>query len=137
MLVLRLLAGYWLLWGVLGVLTAVTAVIIRRFRVETDVPSTTYLVANLAAGAAVSACWAAFAALLMNAAAADAPAWAAAILHMVGLLSSWIAFTVVSAVYSGTLYRYLNLVIAMAGYALFAAWPAAVRFAFDWLPRLF
>lgn len=136
-LVLRLLAGYWLLWGVLGVLTAVTAVTIRRFRVDTDRMSDAYLLSNIVPGAVVTACWTAFAALMMNGAAADAPLWAAAILHLVGLLSSWIAFSVVSMIYQGSLYKGVNLPIALAGYVLFAAWPAAARFAFGWFPRLF
>lgn len=136
-LVLRLLAGYWLLWGVLGVLTAATAFIIRRFRVDTDRMSDAYLLSNLVPGAVVTACWAAFAALMMNGAAADAAPWAAAIFHLVGLLSSWIAFSVVSMIYQGMLYRSVNLPVALGGYVLFAAWPAAARFAFGWFPRLF
>lgn len=136
-LVPRLLLGYWVLWGALGILTAATVVIIRRFRVDTDVPSDAYLLSNAFAAAVVMACFAAFAALLMGSAAAGAPLWAAAILYVVGLLSSWIAFTVVSTVYPGTLYRDVNLAVAVGGYLLFAAWPAAARFAFGWFLRLF
>src|SRR5687768_368478 len=64
MLVLRMLGAYWLLWAVLGVLTLGIAVIIRRFRVDTDVPSDAYLLSNAFVAAVVTACWAAFAALL-------------------------------------------------------------------------
>jgi hypothetical protein len=136
-LVLRLLGGYWLLWAALGVITAATAVIIRRFRVDTDRASDAYLLSNLLPGAVATFCWTGFAALMMDAAAADAPFWAAAILHAVGLVSSWIAFTVVSMVYQGTFYRGVNLPVALVGYVLFAAWPEAARFLFGWFPRLF
>lgn len=136
-LVLRLLMAYWLLWGVLGVVTVAIALVIRRFRVDTDVPSNAYLLSNAFIGAVVTACWAAFAALLTGGAAAGEPVWAAGILYVVGLLSSWIAFTVVSMVYQGTLYRSVNLPVALLGFVLFAAWPAAARATFGWFFRLF
>jgi hypothetical protein len=136
-MLLRLLAGYWVLWGVLGILTAATVLVIRRLRVDTDVPSRAYLLSNVVASAVVTALWAAFAAVLAGSAAAGAPLWAAALLYVVGLLSSWIAFTVVSTVYPGTLYRAVNLAVSLGGYVLFAAWPAAARFTFGWFPRLF
>jgi hypothetical protein len=137
MLVLRMLGAYWLLWAVLGVLTLAIAVIIRRFRVDTDVPSNAYLLSNAFAAAVVTACWAAFAALLVGGAAAGAPWWVAAILYFVGLLSSWIAFSVVSWAYPGSLFRSVNLPVALLGFVLFAAWPAAARFMFGWFFRLF
>jgi hypothetical protein len=136
-MLLRLLAGYWVLWGVLGIITAVTVVIIRRFRVDTDRMSDAYLLSNLAPGAVVTACWAAFAALLAGSAAAGEPLWAAVIVYAVGLVASWIAFTVVSTIYQGTLYRDVNLPVALGGFALFAAWPAAARFAIGWFLRIF
>lgn len=136
-LVLRLLAAYWVLWIALSILTVGTALIIRRFRVDTDVPSDAYLLSNAFASAVVTACFAAFAALMASSAAAGAPLWAAAILYTVGLLSTWIAFTVVSTSYPGTLYRDVNLATALGGFVLFAAWPAAARFTFGWFLRLF
>lgn len=136
-MLLRLLAGYWVLWGVLGMVTAATVLIIRRFRVDTDVPSDAYLLSNLLASAVVTACWAGFAALQADSAAAGEPLWAAILLYVVGLLASWIAFTVISTFYQGTLYRDVNLAVAVGGYVLLVAWPAAARFAFGWFPRLF
>jgi len=104
----------------------------RALRVDDESHFDAFLLSNLAVSAALVAGWAAFAALGVRHAAAGAPAWLAAILWVVGLLTCWMAYGLVSVFYSGTFYRYANLPIAAAAYLLFALWPAAARFLFGW-----
>lgn len=52
------------------------------------------------------------------------------VLLLIGMLVSHAAYGIVSAIYGGTLYRMVNLCVALGGFILFAAWPAAARAAF-------
>lgn len=104
----------------------------RALRVDDESHFDAFLLSNLAVSATMVVGWTAFAALAVRFAAAGAPAWVAAILWLVGLLTCWMAYNLVSVFYSGTFYRYTNLPLAAAAFLLFALWPAAARFLFGW-----
>jgi hypothetical protein len=104
----------------------------RIFRIDDDTNFSAWLLTNLAASAFLLVVFSAFAALAVRGSAEGAPVWVAAILYVVGLLASWMAYTLVSAFYSGSAYRYKNLPITALSFVLFAAWPAAARFLFGW-----
>jgi len=108
----------------------------RALRVDDESHFDAFLLSNLAVSAALLVGWAAFAALAVRHAAGGAPAWLAAILWAVGLLTCWMAYGLVSVFYSGTFYRYTNLPLVAAAYLLFALWPAAARFLVGWFVDL-
>ena len=95
-----------------------------------------FLLSNLAVSALLVVAWAAFAALAARSAAAGAPVWAAAVVYAAGLVGTHLGYTLVSAFWTGTFYRYRNLPVAAAAYLLFCLLPAAARFLVGWFPGL-
>lgn len=124
-----------LLWA--GVL--VTAWVLQRvqslLRVVDDPPSDAYVFSNLAVSGAVLFIWTGHLALLIHASVQGAPWWAAALLYFIGLLASHTGFSSVSAFYGGSIYRFVNLFVALGGFVLFSLWPAAARVLSGWLPQ--
>jgi hypothetical protein len=114
-------------------MTAMLVLVLQRLlRVDTDSPSDAYIISGLVVGGVIQAGWSAFAALAVRGSAAGTPLWLAALLYFVGLLSSWVAFNIVSAFYMGSIYRTTNLMLAPASYVLFCLWPAAGRALYGW-----
>jgi hypothetical protein len=135
---LRLLKGFGLFWVVVFVAYASAAWVQRRLRVDLYSHPDAFVVSNLLVGGVLMLGWAAFAALVAReAAAAAAGLWAAGVLYLFGLLSGVVACQVLGSFYSGQIYKLACLLVACAGFALFAVWPAAARAAFGWLFGLF
>lgn len=136
-LVLRLAKGYVILWLV----TALTAVLVYRvqrlLRVDTDTHYDALVISNLSHAAIMLAGWSAFAALAVRDVVSDVATWLSAILWLVGFLSSYIAFNVLTSFYSGQVYKLINLIVASASFIFFAVWPAAGRAIFGWFFNLF
>jgi hypothetical protein len=129
--------GYWLFWIVL-ILGASALVLCRRiFRVDLDTRFDAYVLSALAVSSFLQAGWSAYAALTVRAFAAGASVWTAAALYVVGLLSCYVAFAVVSAFFMGSLYRTINLPLAAASFTVFCLWPAAGRTLYGWFFDLF
>ena len=129
---LGLFRGYWAFWTLLILASSVMLLIQRLFRVDMDSHPDAYVISGLVVGGIIQAGWSAFAALTVRGAAAGAGAGAAAALYLVGLLSCWVAFNIVSAFYMGSIYRTTNLILAAVSFALFCFWPAAGRALFGW-----
>lgn len=129
---LGLAKGFWAFWTAVVITTTLLALAHRLLRVDIDSHADAYVVSGLAAGGVLQAGWSAFAALTMRASAEGAPPWLAAVLYFFGLLSCWVAFNVVAAYFAGSVYRTVNVFVALGGFALFCAWPAAGRFLYGW-----
>lgn len=121
------------LWGVLLLSAGLMYWLHRWLRVEDDPPSDAYVLSNLALGAALLVAWGGYSALLVRGSSAGAPWWVGVGVHVAGVLAAHAAFSAVSAIYAGTIYRRVNLVVAMAAFAIFAVWPATARALFGWL----
>lgn len=134
---LRLLKGFVLFWVVVAVVFVVAAWLQRRLRVDLHSHPDAFVVSNLLVGGVLMLGWTAFAALLMRDAAALAGWWAACVLYVLGLLSGVVACQVLGSFYSGQVYKFACLLVACAGFVLFAVWPAAARAAFGWFFGLF
>lgn len=124
---LSLAKGFWGFWTLLIVTSLLVVIFQRLFRVDMYSHSDAYIISGLAVGGVVQAGWSAFAALTVRGSAGGAPLWLAAVLYLVGLLSCWVAFNIVSAYYTGSIYRTTNLIVAAVSFVLFCAWPAAGR----------
>jgi hypothetical protein len=129
---LSLAKGYWALWTVLIVTSALVVIFQRLFRVDMYSHPDAYVISGLSVGGVVQTGWSAFAALTVGGSAAGAPLWLAAVLYFVGLLSCWVACQIVSAYYMGSIYRMTNLMVAPTAFVLFCVWPAAGRALFGW-----
>ena len=130
---MRLLKGFGLFWVVVFVVYAAAAWAQRRLRVDLYSHPDAFVVWNLLVGGVLMLGWTAFAALVTREAAAVAGAWLTGALYLLGLLSGVVACQVLGSFYSGHVYKFACLLVACAGFALFAAWPAAARAAFGWL----
>lgn len=133
---LQLAKGYWVFWIVL-ILTAVLVTVVQRlFRVDIDSHVNAYVFSALAVGGFLQTGWSAFAALTVDSFVAGAPGWIVAILYGVGILSCYIAYAAVSALYVGSLYRLVNLGIAVVSFVIFSVWPAAGSAIYGWFFEL-
>ena len=135
-LALALAKGMALLYGATWAVFLLMLFVHRALRIDADSRFDAFVLSNLAVSASLLVGWSAFAALAARAAAAGEPHWRAAVVWLVGVFTVHMAYTVVSAWYSGSFYRYKNLPAAAAAFVVFAAWPAAARFLFGWFFRL-
>lgn len=131
-LALTLAKGYVVFWLTVRATAGVLDMLQRAFRVNLYDHSDAYIVSGLAVGGLTQAGWSAYAALAVRNFTADASAGAAVALYAVGTLSCLAAFYVVSAFYQGHIYKLTNIILALLGFALFAAWPAGARTSFGW-----
>jgi hypothetical protein len=136
-LALRFAKGGVVLWVVLFVTFVVLAFVQRKLDVDIYSHGDAYVISSAAVGACVQTGWSAFAALAVRDFASGAGTWAAVLLYFAGLLSCYVAYTVVSAFYTGQVYKLVNLAVALVGYAVFCVWPAAARAAYGWFFRIF
>ena len=134
---LRLLKGFCLFWLVVLALYVVSAWVQRRLRVDLYSHPDAFVVSNLLVSGILMLGWTAFAALVTRDAADAAGLWLAGLLYLLGLLSGVVACQVLGSFYSGHVYKFACLLVACAGFALFAAWPAAARATFGRLFGLF
>ncbi|MCA1634601.1 MAG: hypothetical protein LC802_13140 [Acidobacteria bacterium] len=136
-LLIRLAWGYAVLWLVILITYALINRIQRFFRVDADSHFDAYVLSNLSHSIFLLAGWSAFAALAVRDSVGVAPAWVAVILYVVGFLSSYVAFIVLSSFYIGSIYKLLNLTVALVSFVVFAVWPAAGRVLYGWFFGLF
>ncbi|HEV3468058.1 MAG TPA: hypothetical protein VG148_01970 [Pyrinomonadaceae bacterium] len=133
----RLGKGYAVLWCVTA-FTAISVGVIQAFLgLDAGYDFNLYVAPGVASGVVLLTCWSAFAALTVRGFAAGAPFWPALALHAAGFLASFVGWSVVSSFYQGYLYKLINLPLALAGYLVFAAWPAAGRALYGWFFDLF
>jgi hypothetical protein len=129
--------GYWLFWIVM-ILTAGLVILFQRiFRVDMYSHFDAYVISALAVSGFLQAGWSAFAALVVRSFVADTPAWVAVILYVVGVLSCYVACCIVSAFYIGSIYKLVNLPLAVVSFVVFSVWPAAGRAIYGWFFDLF
>ncbi|HEY1403235.1 MAG TPA: hypothetical protein VGB05_03845 [Pyrinomonadaceae bacterium] len=137
MMAFRLLKGYWLFCIVLYPTYWVALMLQRMFRVDIESNFDAFVISNLIVSGFLQAGWSAFAALIVASSIASAPVWVVVILHVVGFLSCYVAFTLVSTLYAGSIYRQTNLLLAVASFIIFSVWPASGRAIYGWFFDLF
>lgn len=135
-LTIHLAKGYGLFWVVLAFTSWVIALLYRLLRVETDPPSTTYVVTNLCVSAFLQAGWSAFAALTVRNFMGASTGTTVA-LWLVGFVSSYVGFAIAGVFYQGTLYKLINAPLALLSYVVFAVWPALGRAIYGWFLGIF
>lgn len=133
MLLLRITRSLGVLWGAVLLSSLALHRLLRALKVEDDPPTDPYLLSNAALGVVLLAAWAGHAALLVRGATEGAPVWVMGLVYAAGFLASHAAFTTVSILYRGSFFRMANAPVALGGYLLFSAWPAAARALFGWL----
>jgi hypothetical protein len=134
---LRLAKGYWLFWVVMY-WTAIALLLFQRFfRVDMYSHFDTYVISGLAVSGFLQAGWSAFAALTVQDFVVGASVWLAALLYLVGFLSCYVACVIIASLYMGSIYRHVNLLLAVVGFIVFSVWPAGGRAIYGWFFDLF
>jgi hypothetical protein len=137
MLAWQLTKGYWLFWIILILSAAVVLLFQRIFRVDMYSHFDAYLISGLVVSGFVQVGWSAFAAHTVHVFVAGTNAWVAVVLYAVCALSCFVAVAIVSAFYMGSLYRLVNLLLALVSFIVFSIWPAAGRSLYGWFFRLY
>ena len=122
---------------VVTICTAMIGFIHRFLRIDDDSNFAAYLYANAAVAAVLVVGWSAFVAIGISGWVADEPLWKSVVLYVVGLISVYGGYTLVSGYYGGSFYRMTNLPIALGSYVLFALWPAGGWAIFGWFFAIF
>ena len=129
---LRLLKGFCVLWLVVLVVHTLLVFIQKRLRVDMYSRPDAFVVSNLLVSGVLMLGWTAFAAPAARESAAGAGAWLACALYAFGFLSGVVACQVLGSFYSGHIYKFACLLLACAGFPVFAVWPSAAHAAFGW-----
>ena len=133
----RLTKGYWVFYVVLFWTAILVLILQRRLRVDLYSHYDAYVISGLVVSGVIQAGWSAFAAVVVRAFTADASIWVDIVLYGVGVFSCYVACAIVGAFYMGSIYRFTNLLIAMATFVLFSIWPVAARVMYGWFFDLF
>ena len=136
-LAFSLAKGYGVFWAVLWISVMLLSTAENILRIDPETHYRSYVSVNLLVSAFLVAGWSAFAALTVHSSVDDAPVWAASVLYVIGFLSSYISFAVSTAFYSGSVYKVVNLPLALVSYLGFAVWPSLARAVYGWLFALF
>ena len=133
----QLAKGYGILWVVIASSILLLALYRRVFRVDVDDNFDAYVIPAIIVSGIIQAGWSAFAALTVRSTAAGAGLWTAVALYVVGFVSSYIAFGIVSSYYNGSIYKTINLPLSAASFVLSCLWAAAGRTLYGWFFDLF
>ena len=134
---LSLAKGYWIFWTAVIATACVLALLQRIFRMNLYDHFDAYVITGLIFSGFVQVGWSAFVAPVVHNFVAGAPIWIAIILYAVGVVSCWIACVIVAAFYMGSIYRMVNLVLAMLSFIVFSGWPVAGGAIYGWFFALF
>jgi len=119
--------GYLLFWVIVTVTALALFSAHKILRVDMYSHADAHMISNLLVGGVAQAGWSAFAALVVHNFAAAAPVWVVLILYLVGGLSCFVAYNIVSSFYQGQIYRIINLLLALVSYIIFSIWPTIGR----------
>ena len=122
----RFTKAYWMFWAAVIVVASLVAGAHRIFRMDLDSHGNAYVITGLVTGGFLQVGWAAYAAPIVHDAVVGAPVWVALVLYVISLVSCWVASVIVAAFYLGTLYRMVNLALALASFIVFSIWPTAI-----------
>ncbi len=129
--------AYWIFWTAVIVTACVLVLCQRIFRMDLYSHFDAYVISGLALSGFVQAGWSAFTAPVIHNFVAGSPVWVTIILYAVGVLSCWVACVIVAAFYMGSLYRFVNLILALVSFIVFSVWPGAGSVIYGWFFDLF
>jgi hypothetical protein len=122
----QLTKAYWIFWAVVIVVACLVALAHRIFRMDLYSHANAYVITGLVTGGFLQVGWTAYVAPIVHDAVSDASVGAAIVLYAISLVSCWVASVIVAAFYLGTLYRMVNLALAIASFVIFSVWPTAL-----------
>ena len=133
----RLTKAYWIFWTAVIVVASLLALAHRIFRMDLYSRANAYVITGLVTSGFLQVGWSAFVAPFVHEAVTGATVWLGIIVYAIALVSCWVAAVIVAAFYLGTLYRMVNLALALASFVVFSVWPAAGTAIYGWFFKLF
>lgn len=133
----RLTKGYWIFWSAVILASAALALLHRIFRMDLYSRSDAYIISGLVVSGFLQVGWSAFAAPVVHDSIAHTPIWMIAILYVAGVLSCYVASVIIAAFYIGSLYRMVNVALAVLSFIVFSVWPSAGGAIYGWFFNLF
>jgi hypothetical protein len=133
---IQLAKGYWVFWSVV-IMCAVLMALVARMIEQRPSLWDAYLILIVVLTAVLVSGWAAFAALTLSHSRAGGSIGVHAAFYVIGLLSCYLAFVIVSALFKANRFRLANLIIALVGFVFFTVWPESARAMFGWFFNLF
>ena len=134
---LKLAKGFWIFWTAVILTSCVLVVVQRLFRLTLDSHYDAYVISGLVVGGFLQGGWSGFVTPLLHDFVADASIWITIVLYIVGLLSCYVACVIVAAFYMGSIYRFVNLILAIVSFIVFSLWPTAATVLYGWFFNLF
>ena len=134
---IHILKGYWVFWILLAVTALLLSVFYRIFRVDMYSHFDAYVIAALIVSGLLQVGWSAFAALTVKDSISGSPIWLVVLTYTGGAVSCYVTLTLLSAYYSGSIYRHVNALLGLISFIVFAKWPATATFAYGWFFDLF
>ena len=108
---IHLLKGYWVFWILLPV-TAFLLVVFRRiFRSDMYSHFDAYVISALIVSGLLQTGWSAFASLTVKDSIPASPTWLVVVTYACGVVSCYVTSILLSAYYSGSIYRHLNALL--------------------------
>lgn len=128
----RLAKGYWYFWSVLIVVASLMVLVQRILRMDLYSHPNAYVNSGLIVSGFVQAGWSAFAALVISSAITNSSVPATIVLYGVGIVSGYVASVAVGAFFMGSIYRMVNMILALVSFVVFSIWPGAARAIYGW-----
>jgi hypothetical protein len=134
---IHFLKGYWVFWILLPATALLLVVFQRVFRVDMYSHFDAYVISALVLSGFLQVGWSAFAALTIKGSMIGSPTWLIVIMYVSGAISCYVSLMLLSAYYSGSIYRHVNALLGAITFIVFSVWPTAARAMYGWFFDLF
>jgi hypothetical protein len=128
----HLAKGYWYFWSVLIVAASLMVLVQRILRMDIHSHPNAYVNSGLIVSGFLQAGWSAFAALVIAGAVTNSSVLVMIVLYAVGIVSSYVASVAVGAFFMGSIYRMVNMILAVVSFIVFSIWPGAGGAIYGW-----
>lgn len=144
MFAFELAKGFGVFWVVIMISIVLMLLIERTLKISPDTHFNAYVFSNLVFSIFIMMGWAAFVGVTLSNIEGlsfwritffdveSLSFWIRMSLYIIGFLSCYIAFAVLTSFYSGNIFKVVNLPLALVSYLIFAIWPVAGRMLYGW-----
>ncbi len=128
----QLLKGYSVLW-IASIFTLIVLKWVQRlFRINMYERYNAFVISNLAISLLLQFSWSIFVVLVVQSGIAEVSIWGAIGLHSIAFIACLVGFYIVSAFYTGEIYRLISLPGVLVSFLLFSLWPAGAQAVYGW-----
>jgi hypothetical protein len=129
--------GFLLLWLMLFLISELHHFFLRLARVNLHHKYELFVGSHLLVVTVFCLIWAAFNVQQIRMQSTGLGWLAVGTVYFLGLVSSWVGFSVVTTIYKGTLYKIFGLILTVAAYIIFCVFSSTITLLFGWFFNLF